>query len=217
MALNHGYGVVAGVKEDYFRDPPNDYGQYFHGNLRLRTPAGVYHCAIDVDSKAVPNGVQWRIIELRPSMLKGVDKLGEGWHPLESTADSGALDFIRNRDLSWRHHLGCVPGLLAAVFRVHFPVPWKSGVSTEALADLEPLLEVAQRIWVFGEPFEDGLGVHNIHQNQGDPLDSQWSAENGIWQDGATLVQRQDGSFALFCNKFVTQSVRTDENGKPRK
>ena len=88
---------------------------------------------------------------------------------------------------------------------------------TEALADLEPLLEVSQRIWVFGEPFQDGLGVHNIHQNQGDPLDSQWSAENGIWQDGATLVQRQDGSFALFCNKFVTQSVRTDENGKPRK
>ena len=69
MALNHGYGVVAGVKEDYFRDPPNDYGQYFHGNLRLRTPAGVYHCAIDVDSKAVPNGVQWRIIELRPVVV----------------------------------------------------------------------------------------------------------------------------------------------------
>ena len=83
---------------------------------------------------------------------------------------------------------------------------------------LEPLIAQSVRVLVLGEPFHDGTrGVHNIHQNQGDPLDSQWSAENGIWQDGATLVQRQDGSFALFCNKFVTQSVRTDENGKPRK
>jgi uncharacterized protein YukJ len=94
--------------------------------------------------------------------------------------------------------------------------PWKSGVSKDALADLEPLIDAADRIFVFGEPFDVGLGVHNIHQNQGDPIGSQWSAENGVWQDGATLVQRTDGSVAIFCNKFKTQSDCTDDNGRPR-
>jgi uncharacterized protein YukJ len=54
----------------------------------------------------------------------------------------------------------------------------------------------------------------HIHQNQGDPLGSRWSAENGIWQDGATVVERDDGSYAAFCNKFRTQSDRTDD-GRP--
>jgi uncharacterized protein YukJ len=55
----------------------------------------------------------------------------------------------------------------------------------------------------------------HIHQNQGDPLGSRWSAENGIWQDGATVVERDDGSYAAFCNKFRTQSDRTDDDGRP--
>jgi uncharacterized protein YukJ len=58
------------------------------------------------------------------------------------------------------------------------------GTSKEALAQLEPLLDTAQRLFVFGEPFQTGLGLHNVHQNQGDPAGSQWWAENGIWQDG---------------------------------
>jgi hypothetical protein len=38
--------------------PVNNYGQYFHGNVEVRTPAGLYRCSIDVDSKSVPNDVQ---------------------------------------------------------------------------------------------------------------------------------------------------------------
>ena len=99
MSLDHGYGVVIGTRDSYYRDPVNDYGQYYHGNLRVGTPAGVYHCAIDVDSHSQPNGVQWRVVELRPSMLKGVNDLADGWHALNGTEDSGALDYIRNPDL----------------------------------------------------------------------------------------------------------------------
>jgi len=68
-------------------------------------------------------------------------------------------------------------------------------------------------LYIFGEPFTSGLGVHNIHQNQGDPAGSQWWAENGIWQDGATLIQRQDDTIVAFLNKFKTQSYETDQYG----
>lgn len=219
MPLDHGYGVVVGTRHSYYRDPVNEYGQYYHGNLRVATPAGIYHCAIDVDSKSVPNGVLWKVVELRAAMLKGVQDLPDGWHVLATTSSSGALDYLRNPDLRPRR-----PGCLAGTAGRYLPfvrsagreLPWKEGVSTDALADLEPLVDSAARVFVFGEPFHGGgLGVHNIHQNQGDPITSKWSRENGIWQDGATLVQRSDGSFAVFCNKFATQASETDAAGRP--
>ena len=46
MPLEDGYGVVIGTLHDYFRDPVNEFGQYYHANAMLRAPAGTYHCAI---------------------------------------------------------------------------------------------------------------------------------------------------------------------------
>jgi hypothetical protein len=60
MPLNDGYGVLIGSIETYFRDPPDNFGKYYHGNLIVRAPAGTYHCAIDVDSKKSNIGVEWR-------------------------------------------------------------------------------------------------------------------------------------------------------------
>jgi hypothetical protein len=96
MPLDDDYGVVIGTMHDYFRDPVNDYGQYYHANAIMRTPAGTYHCAIDVDSKGLPNGVEWRVVELGKSDMHGVDALPHGWYSLPSNADSGALDYVRS-------------------------------------------------------------------------------------------------------------------------
>jgi len=68
-------------------------------------------------------------------------------------------------------------------------------------------------LYVFGESFTHGLGVHNIHQNQGDSAGTQWWAENGIWQDGATLIRRQDDTIVAFLNKFKRQAYETDQDG----
>lgn len=57
--------------------------------------------------------------------------------------------------------------------------------------------------------------MHNIHQNQGDPSGSQWWEENGIWQDGATLLERPDGRYDVFLNKFSSQAGRTNSAGHP--
>jgi uncharacterized protein YukJ len=89
----------------------------------------------------------------------------------------------------------------------------------EALTDLEGPVNVTRaaglRALVFGEPFSTGLGVHNIHQNQGDPLGSPWAGENGIWQDGCTILEQGPDDFAAFMNKFTTQSYNTDNAGHP--
>jgi hypothetical protein len=222
MPLNHGYGVVVGALDHYQRDPINNFGQYYHENLFVDTPAGMYHCAIDVDTKMTNDGIEWRVIPLTESEMKGVAVLADGWHALTSINSSGALDYVRTAAF---HRPGCsivfvrfdpLLEMLRRWFNIWMNPPWRAGTSIEALNVLEPLLNASKRIFVFGEPFTfGGLGVHNIHQNQGDPAGSQWWQENGIWQDGGTIIQKQDNSFVAFINKFKTQSYYTDTNGHP--
>jgi uncharacterized protein YukJ len=88
-------------------------------------------------------------------------------------------------------------------------------VRDDASTALERILVPGKRVLVWGEPFTTGNGMHNIHQNQGDPSGSQWWPENGIWQDGGTLAEQPDGSWIAFINKFTSQSYRTDDQGHP--
>jgi len=214
--------VVVGTLDHYQRDPLNNYGQYYHENVYVDTPAGTYHCAVDVDSKMTNTGIEWRVVPLNASHLNGVELMADGWHPLVSNPTFGAIDYIRTPAF---HRLGCSAVFVRydALFewirrwlnRLLNP-PWSQGSSVDALNVLEPLLNNAQRLFVYGEPFTyGGLGVHNIHQNQGDPLGSQWWAENGIWQDGGTIIQKTDGSYVAFLTKFKTQSYNTDNSGHP--
>jgi Uncharacterized conserved protein (DUF2278) len=221
MPLPHGYGVVIGTLDHYKRDPINNFGQYYHENVYVSTPGGTYHCAIDVDTKQTNDGIEWRVVPLDEAEMKGVASLADGWTTLASTESSGALDYIRTAAF---HRPGCTivfirfDPLFEALrrwFNLVTNPPWQAGTSVQALDVLEPLLNDAKRLFVFGEPFTNGLGVHNIHQNQGDPSGSQWWAENGIWQDGGTIIQKQDNSFVAFLNKFKTQTNTTDTNGHP--
>ena len=218
MPLDHGYGVLIGTIADYWRDPVDDFGNYYHGNLRIQAPAGQYRCAIDVDSHASSVGVEWRTVPLRADELSSLVALGLGWHLLASNATSGALDYIRSPMFAAR--VGCA-AIIARLLHRKFNVAdtWKQGNSVQALTDLEPLVNVTRsaglKAMIFGEPFTTGLGVHNIHQNQGDPAGSPWWAENGIWQDGCTILQQSADEYVAFMNKFTSQSYTTDDLGHP--
>ncbi len=222
MPLADGYGVVIGGLDHYERDPINNYGQYYHEHIYVSTPGGGYHCAVDVDSEKTKDGIKWRVVPLGEGDMKGVASLANGWHDLASNSTSGAIDYIRTVAF---HRPGCNivfvrydPFLekLRQWFNWFINPPWESGTSIEALAVLEPLLDETQKLFVFGEPFSyGGLGVHNVHQNQGDPAGSQWWDENGIWQDGGIIIQNNDGAYFAFLTKFKTQANNTDSNGHP--
>lgn len=57
--------------------------------------------------------------------------------------------------------------------------------------------------------------MHNVHQNQGDPAGTTWWDENGIWQDGCTIIVKNDGRVFAFLNKFSSQAFQTDNEGHP--
>lgn len=243
MALDHGYGVAIGTFASFTREDPTDFGTWYHGKLRIDTPAGQYEAALDVDTPSGV-GVSYRVVDdLTTQDLPVLAALATGFTPLASTPSSGALDYVRSpilRDgwvvlrLRWRigglrsrwHDQAWGPTPLDLVVdRLHRwlgplwrwrwrSFPWVGSDGDNALDVLEALLPTAQRIYIFGEPFTTGLGVHNVHLNQGDPPGPHQD-ENAIWQDGAVLVERADGSAAVWQVKFNTQSLHTGDDGLP--
>ena len=215
------YGVLAGTLLSHFRDTPDDQGRWFHVNLRVKAEGAEYRAAVDVDSKMSAVGVEWKVVTgLTAGDLGPVASLDEGYHDLTMTSTSGAVDYVRSK---WMQSSpGCVfvgmptPFLdfLSKLFGRRVPA-WTQGSNLDAASAFEPLLSGSPRLLVFGEPFTTGLGMHNVHQNQGDPAGSQWWAETGIWQDGATLVERSPGRWSAFVSKFTTQAYRTDGQGHP--
>jgi hypothetical protein len=105
-------------------------------------------------------------------------------------------------------------GLVRPAHRLRW-LPWHPSDGDNALDALEPHLAAATRIYLFGQRFTTGHGVHDVHLNQGDPAGSQWYAENGIWQDGAVMCENPDGTVILWQIKFNTQSLETDSQGHP--
>jgi hypothetical protein len=93
--------------------------------------------------------------------------------------------------------------------------PWVPSAGDDALDVIEPLLRSAARIYVFGQRFTVGLGIHDVHCNQGDPKGSQWYDSNGIWQDGAVMAEQPDGRVSVWQLKFNTQSLVTNYEGHP--
>lgn len=243
MPLDHGYGVAIGTFASFTREDPSDFGTWYHGKLRIDTPAGQYEAALDVDTPS-GIGVSYRVVDdLTTQDIPVVAGLPSGFTPLVSTPTSGALDYVRSpllrdglvvrllrrrigalRSRSNPQPWGPTPldpvihrlrGWLGWLWRWRWrSFPWVSSDGDNALDVLEALLPTAARIYVFGEPFTTGLGVHNVHMNQGDPPGSH-QAENAIWQDGAVLVARADGSVTIWQVKFNTQSLHTGDDGLP--
>ncbi|MFE9773339.1 DUF2278 family protein [Streptomyces sp. NPDC005931] len=216
------YGVLSGTLSSHYRDQPDSQGRWFHVNLEVDAPAGRYHCAVDVDSHKSNVGVQWKAFTLDGGALGPAPGLPPGYHDLAPSPASGALDYLRHPALVDRSGFlfeRRPPAWLRDLLDLFGSRPWNAGSNVDAAAALETILVAGQRILVFGEPFdhdpEGDLGMHNIHQNQGDPAGSPWWAENGIWQDGATVTQRPDGRYDVFLNKFSSQAGRTDSAGHP--
>jgi hypothetical protein len=244
MPLDHGYGVAIGTFASFTREDPSDFGTWYHGKLRITTPAGQYEAALDVDTPSGV-GVSYRVVDdLTTADIPVVAALPNGFTALARTPSSGALDYVRSpilRDgwvvqrLRWTigrllalkrpEPWGPTPldtllrrlrGWFGWLWRLRWrSFPWVSSDGDNALDVLEALFAGSARIYVFGEPFSTGLGVHNVHLNQGDPPGPH-QAENAIWQDGAVLVQTAGGAVTAWQVKFNTQSLNTGDDGLPR-
>jgi uncharacterized protein DUF2278 len=237
------YGVAIGTYVSFARDPQDQYGRWYHGHLTIATPAGEYQSALDVDTPS-GLGVSYRLsYGLDPSAFQTVAALPNGFHTLAPNPTSGALDYLRSgvfRDLVWPtslrppamaldwlspaakdatltmyEQMGMLVGRLMPLPEFLWHRPWVRSTGDNALSALESQLPGSHRVFIFGAPYTEGLGVHDVHMNQGDPAGTQWYATDGIWQDGCVLVERPDAKLFAWQVRFNSQAMTTDDAGHP--
>jgi Uncharacterized conserved protein (DUF2278) len=110
--------------------------------------------------------------------------------------------------------LGRLDRMIPIRIPIHFR-PWILSNGDNALTALEQHAAVGRRAYLFGQRYTSGNGVHDVHQNQGDPADSQWWDDNGIWQDGVVAVVQPDGKLFVWQVRFESQATKTDSGGHP--
>lgn len=214
------YGILKG---DLFTPKEQTYqGDWFHGIFYL-TFSGLAiprRCVTDF-SAANKDLIQYKIFEdLDRGLFAGILALLDGYTPLGigpvNGPGSGAIDYARSP-------------LLGA--GGNNQSGWTVSDGLVAVQVLQQQLDAGpQKLFVFGEPFTDPEpvtensvesqnGLHNVHMNQGDPADSpdgrDHQADDGIWQDGATIFLNADGTLTAFCSKFVAQTFDTNDQGLP--
>jgi len=206
MAVDR-YGVVVGAVDHFERDAKDNFGHWYHGKLYVRATDGLYQCAIDVDTPLDPTtglatvshpGVFYLVApELADTDLGPVATLPDGFTQLAPTPTSGAVDYVRTPALA---RLG--------------EAAWLPNSGDNALNVLEGELAAATRVWTFGSHYSTGLGVHDVHMNQGDPP-GPFQHLDAIWQDGGIVIRRPTGALVGWLVRFRTQSLHTDDRGHP--
>lgn len=222
MPLQHGYCVLIGKVDKHFIDPPDNEGRWPHYHIIVKTSDGdTFDSAINLKSRSEIK-VEYRDFRNADnSKFLNILTKSDGLHLLASNPQSGALDIIRHpgvRDPICKedtttnllddqqpsiHYCNCTQWLL------------ENGINTVKL--MQYYLDGVDRVFIFGEPFVNGKGVHNVHMTQGDPIDSEFAVENGIWQDGGIIFEYVTPTprISILITKFQTQSLNTDDNGKP--
>lgn len=219
MPLSNGYGVLKGALVSHSIDPPDAEGKWPHYRLMVAANGITYECVINLKSRSEIKIEYLAFMNARTDQFASIVSLPDGWHPLAAAAGSGALDVIRHEGLQNPYML-CKQ--LRRPFRIIKKVRcdctrwWKEN-GLNAVKLMQHFLENVSRVYCFGEPYETGHGVHNIHMNQGDPIESQFSAENAVWQDGGVIYQytTPQPRLTVLVTKFETQSLVTDAQGHP--
>lgn len=203
------YGVLKG--QVIRRRLATDHEQHYH--LLVVADGTNYRASINVQSQMYPSDLEYALVDpLRHRLVDPLRRLAPGFKPLPRAPDGLALDYVR-AELFDR-----------ATFK---PLPYSipgpandlneaiDAYVSEAIRDPDAWVYAFGTRWgpewrardhVFG--FRPRSGVHDIHMNQGNVRP--FTAQNGVWQDGALLIAFPDRVVGIFL-KFQSQAWHTDD------
>ena len=157
--------------------------------------------SINVKSaSAISELALYKIETFQHPLIDQLEQLSLGYHPLGRTPNSLALDYLRGNLVKFEEGLLLphdIPGRENDLLDLIMPV-------------LQRAVDMRAKVYLFGEPYDDDLGIHNIHMNQGST--GRFAKYNGIWQDGGVIIKDQNLNryVALFL-AFGSQAIHTDE------
>jgi uncharacterized protein YukJ len=210
------YGVLKGTVLGHLRDADDD-----HYQILIKSGGALYRLAVNVKSAAknAPSILLFQTATTVPANLKAALRaLNHGYRKLASKPGGLAQDYVRG-------------GIVKP--RSMKPVPPDRPGADNDLKDkledaiLKALSEPGSVVYAFGErwgpetnrrdqyfKFTPGNGIHDIHMNQGNS--GKWKRDNGVYQDGAIIIEYPRDKWRAFFFAFQSQTFDTDNNGNPR-
>jgi uncharacterized protein YukJ len=200
--------AVRGKREDNDSTP--------HYQVELVAGTDHFRIAINVKSQESPSELLYLVNDnFRHPVTAALPELPIGFTLLQSRPGGQALDFIRGNLFS-RLDMRLLPPTLPGPDNdlsdriEHFV--------SRAINEPDALVYVFGERWgpeqgladkIFG--FKPGNGIHDIHMNQGNS--SKFKGDDGVWQDGALLMQFPTTSqwVAIFL-AFQSQVWHTDDS-----
>jgi uncharacterized protein YukJ len=162
---------------------------------------GARRASINVKSQsALSELVFWIIRDFRHPIVDRVKDLSMGFHRIPSQPAGMALDYIRGNLIELR----------SGQILPHDKPGNKDDIIDYMMPEFEAAINRNATIYLFGEPYSDNQGVHDIHMNQGSQ--GSFKKYNGVWQDGGIFIHFPDENrwVAIFL-AFASQAVHTDE------
>jgi len=151
-------------------------------------------------SSALSELVFWLVQDFRHPALEGLPGLNKGFQRVPSQAGGMALDYIRGNLID----LGT-----GRVLPHDQPGP-HDDIIDFVMPELEAAISRNATVYLFGEPYSDMQGIHDVHMNQGSQ--GRFKKYNGVWQDGGIIIHFADENrFAAIFLAFASQAVHTDE------
>lgn len=144
--------------------------------------------------------VFWLIQNFQHPIVDELRSLAMGFQGIPSQAGGVALDYIRGNliDLSQGRLLP------------HDRPGSGDDIIDFVMPELQAAINRNGTAYLFGEPYDDMQGIHDIHMNQGSQ--GQFKKYNGVWQDGGVIIHFPDEDrFAAIFLAFASQAIHTDE------
>ena len=160
-----------------------------------------FRASINVKSLSeISELVFWLIPNFKHPILNKLQDLDKGFQQIESEAGGVALDYIRGNLINFRE---------GRILPHDLPGE-RDDIIDYVMPELESAIERNATVYLFGEPYDDRKGIHNIHMNQGSV--AQFARFNGVWQDGGIIIHfPAENRFDAIFLAFASQAIHTDE------
>ena len=191
---------------------------HLHATLQFQAPDGStenWDTAINVGTNDADDVLNYKLVyDFHHSVMNQLRSAQPGFADLTGAAELPSLDFLRSDVLVETGD-------------------WRRSDVMDGSEDVEPvrsLMRLLRRamsqkldMYVFGRKYVDGLGIHDVHMNQGSTGSfvnnghDDHNDHNDIWQDGAVIVDLGQNGVAAYVTAFTQQHVPTDELGNPKR
>jgi|SRR5271165_151850 len=194
----------------------NEIQYHLHSTLEITAQDGStqqWDSAINVGTNDSDDLLKYKLVyDFHHPVIGNLKASASGFADLTNTDTLPALDFLRSDLLS---ETG----------------PWRDSDIMDGSDQVEPvasLLRLLRKaragkfdVYVFGRKYTDGLGIHDVHMNQGSQKSflnngkDDHNDHNDVWQDGAVVVDLGQPELSAYFTVFTQQLVPTDELGNP--